>query len=107
MYSMDGQNIYINRGDSGRFKLTLTNSDSTTYTPAATDTIVFTAYNGNRTLFSTHIYPADSYMTLQPKHTNNLAYGTYTYTVTVTQSGGSTFTVSSGYKFIVESEVTF
>ena len=106
MNSLDQQDIHITRGDSACFSLDLTNSDDTAYEREDGDKIIFTVYKGSTELFSTEVYE-DNTVTIQQQFTNKLDYGEYSYTVTIIKSDGSKVEAVKGYKFIVESEVTF
>lgn len=107
MYRVDlnTNDITITRGDSAVLKLTMDNSDGTTYTPATGDQVEFQGCQGAKVLFRHQV--KQGVVTIVPEDTADLKYDSYTYKVVVTKSDGTTVNVINGAKFIVESEVTF
>lgn len=108
MYKVLNNNIYITRGDSGIFPLTLKDKDGNTYTPAADDMITFTVKSS--TDVSAHLVQkqiTDGVLYINPVDTESLDYGNYTYDVQIQMANGYTDTVIGPKLFIVREEVNF
>lgn len=97
----DDRNIYINKGDTGTFNITLTNSTGQEYTPQDEDVLEFLVRNGSNTILDKSISTADMTISLNSVDTNNLNTGTYQYSIEqsnndepVTLTSGN-FTVNS------------
>lgn len=99
MYDVDDNTISITRGDSAAFSVII-ESDGSTMTIADTDDVEFVMKNGNETLFKRKVNGSVLY--LMPSDTSGLAYGSYTYDLTL----NGTAAIKNA-KINVESEVTF
>lgn len=93
----DDHNIYINKGDTGTFNITLTNSTGQEYIPQDEDVLEFLVRNGSNTILDKSISTVDMTISLNLTDTNNLNTGTYQYSIeheSITLISGN-FTVNS------------
>lgn len=114
-YKLDGNTIYLTRGDSLFLQVSMTRNGEQ-YTPVAGDSIRFAlkrnVLNPNQSDFvdTTPIIlksiPYDTLMLqLDPSDTSALPFGTYVYDIEITFSDGRVDTFITDSKFIITREV--
>ena len=100
--------IFLTRGDSAIFTLTITDANGDEYTPAEGDEITFTVKANTETRDILIQKDASSgKIEIQPEDTENLEYGNYVYDVQLKKSDGYVDTIITPHEFRLEEEVTF
>lgn len=91
-------NIFISRGDTGIFTLTLKTRAGQTYTPVSGDAIKFSVSRtwGSRPIYTENISISNMKFHLWPAETEKWAFGGYVYSIKITQSNGNVSTVLLG-----------
>lgn len=81
MLKIDGNNIYLTRGDTAAFELTIKNPDGSTYTIDENDQIIFNiGYVFENEPVLTQFFTGNK-LILTPDETNKLEFGEYHYEV--------------------------
>lgn len=98
MFEVDGNNnIYITRGDTGIFTISLIDGDGNPYVPEPEDTIRFAMakkFGAGADVLVNKSFPADTLtLELEPEDTKNLAFGDYVYDIELTDADGHVSTV--------------
>ena len=98
MFSTDAENnIYLTRGDTGIFTISLVDGDGNPYTPEPTDTIRFAMakkFGAGSDVLVNKQFPADTLtLEIDPQDTKNLAFGDYVYDIELTDGDGHVSTV--------------
>ena len=117
MYKVEGNSIYLTRGDTLNLAITIYNADGTVYTPASGDAIRFALKRsqmafGNKgysdatpLILITYQYASDLELSLDPSDTENLSFGEYVYDIEITKSDGTVDTFIPASPFILTPEV--
>ena len=107
MFKVDGNNIYLTRGDTAVIELTITDGEGETY-DYSNDTVKFAVKR-----FVTDATPViektfeDGSITITPEDTKELSFGPYLYDIQLTSEDGETVaTVIIPSTFTVGPEVT-
>lgn len=98
MYSINGTNISLTRGDTFKCVLSLT-EDSKTYIPDPEDRIRFALkrnYKSEEILIRKEIPNNSLLFKLNPEDTKNLEYGEYVYDMEITKQNGDVDTFLKG-----------
>lgn len=107
MYSINGNNITLTKGDTLRLTVGITNSDGTAYTPAEGDVIRFAAkrnYNDGTVVIRKTIPNDTLLLHLAPSDTKTLPVREYVYDIQLTYANGDVDTFISD-KLILKEEV--
>lgn len=96
-YTDEENNIYLTRGDTGIFTVSLVDKDGNPYVPQEGDTIRFAMakkFGASSDVLVNKSFPADT-MTLEiePQDTKHLAFGDYVYDIELTDVDGHVSTV--------------
>ena len=106
MLEIDGNKISLTRGNSAQFTVDMFDSADNPYTPQAGDTVTFSLKrhkNDDDALIEKQIPTNTLELELLPSDTENLAYGSYFYFVTLKTLGGDVDTfISKGMFFLSE-----
>lgn len=112
MLSINENTIYLTRGDSASIKLTLLNSDGTSYSPDSGDTIRFAMKqymsDSAAVLVTKSIDTSTLILSLAPSDTESLTYSTsrpYKYDIEITYSGGDVDTFIADANIYILPEV--
>lgn len=108
MKKISGKTIIMTRGDTVRIKLSLVDDSGTPYMPRDGDEIRFAVkkkYTDNIPLILL-IIPNDTLiLTINPKDTKNLDFGTYVYDIQITYANGDVDTIIAKQTLRLEEEV--
>lgn len=108
MFRIFKNKIFLTRGDSAIFTLTITDTNGDEYTPAEGDEITFTVKANTETRDILIQKDASSgKIEIQLEDTENLEYGNYVYDVQLKKSDGYVDTIITPHEFRLEEEVTF
>ncbi len=108
MYSINGTEITLTKGDSFNCEITLKNEDGTNYTPTAGDLIRFTMKRSTSesTVLISKTVPVETLILhLSPSDTANLPVRTYVYDMEIVKESGDVFTFIPVSKFILTEEL--
>jgi len=115
---INGRDIYITRGDSDTFHVTLQDQETDTKRPFIDgDKIYFTVKTSTQTVnkifqiiaedFQNDFEDGEAIIHITPNQTKNLKYHEYVYDVQLVRQGGEVTTIITPSKFVVEEEVTY
>jgi hypothetical protein len=108
MFRIFKNKIFLTRGDSAIFTLSITDNDGNEYTPQDGDEITFTVKANTETRDILIQKDASSgKIEIQPEDTENLEYGNYVYDVQLKTADGYVDTIITPHEFKLEEEVTF
>lgn len=108
MFRIFKNKIFLTRGDSAIFTLSITENDGNEYTPQDGDEITFTVKANTETRDILIQKDASSgKIEIQPEDTENLEYGSYVYDVQLKKADGYVDTIITPHEFKLEEEVTF
>ena len=108
-FKVNGNTIYLTRGDTFKAHLTINNPDGSVYTPVEGDKIRFALKENveDEECLILRDIPIDTMLlTIYPGDTKELDFGTYIYDVQITKANGDidTFITASKLKLTVEVE---
>lgn len=112
MLRIKGKTIYLTRGDTAMFTITIyyPGSSNQEYTVQDGDVVYFTvrseAKKNNASDFLIQKRMVEGGITIEPEDTEGLEYGEYLYDVEITTAGGVVNTIITASPFIIEEEVT-
>lgn len=96
----DKNNIYLTRGDTGIFTVSLEDCEGHPYIPQAGEKIRFAMakkFGAGADVLVNKQFPADTLtLEIEPQDTKNLAFGEYVYDVELTDLSGHVSTVILG-----------
>lgn len=100
--------VSLTRGDTATFSLTIKNADGTDYEITEDDQILFTVKRSTRDKeIVIQKASINNQITITPRETENLEYGTYYYDVELRRLDGFVSTVIPPHVFKLTDEVTF
>lgn len=100
--------INLTRGDTATFSLKIKNQDGTDYDISEEDQILFTVKKSpNDEEIVIQKAAVNNYITIVPRETDDLAYGTYYYDVELRRPDGFVATVIPPHILKLTEEVTF
>lgn len=105
MFKIQNNIIYITRGDTGIFDISILDSNKQEYILKENDTLTFTVKEDTVTV-DILIQKTGKKITIEPNDTANLLYGDYIYDVQLIHDG-IVDTIITPNKFSVCQEVTF
>ena len=91
MFEIRGEDIYLTRGDSGEFTVSVREENGAELTLEETDALVFTA--GVKGGKLTKNADGEGCIAFLPEDTKTLLPGTYEYDIRLHRAGGSVYTV--------------
>lgn len=108
MVDVRNNDIRMTRGDTAILNLAINNADGTPYQITGDDTILFTVKK-NTAARDVIIQKAvsDSKVSITPKETESLEYGTYCYDVELRRTDGFVSTIITPHILVLCEEVTF
>ncbi len=108
MLKVVNNSINLTRGDTATFSLKIKNQDGTDYDISEEDQILFTVKRSTRDEeVVIQKVAINNRITIQPRETDNLEYGTYYYDVELRRPDGLVATVIPPHVFKLTEEVTF
>lgn len=108
MYSINGTNISLTKGDTFYCAIEIKNEDGTDYTPQEGDEVKFTLKRNasERDALIEKIIPNDTLILhLVPEDTSDLTVRHYVYDVQLTKENGDVYTFIPESQFILTAEV--
>ena len=112
MLRIKGKTIYLTRGDTAMFTITIyyPNSSNQEYVVQDGDVVSFTvrseAKKNDASDFLLQKRMVDGAITIEPEDTAGLDYGEYLYDVEITTASGVVNTIITASPFVIEEEVT-
>lgn len=109
-FRVQGNTIYLTRGDTFKAVITISNPDGSTYTPQEGDSIRFAMkaeIDDEADVLIWRDIPIDTLLlVIYPQDTKELGYGTYFYDIQITKANGDvdTFITKSKLKLTEEVE---
>lgn len=108
MFEVNENNIYLTRGDTGIFTISLIDGDGNPYTPDPNSTIRFAMakkFGAGADVLINKSFPADTLtLEIEPQDTKNLPFGDYVYDIELTDENEHVSTVIIA-KFTITKEV--
>ena len=98
----DNNEIYLTRGDTASFTISLFNKDGSAYTMGANDTLIFSVRNEQIVVLSKTF--TTNQVEIEPSDTKKLTCQPYRYEVEL-HSGDDVYTVIAWTRFFLEREV--
>ena len=108
MLKVVNNGISLTRGDTATFRLQIKNQDGTDYEITPDDQVLFTVKRSpNDEEIVIQKAAVNNYITIVPRETDDLAYGTYYYDVELRRPDGFVATVIPPHMLKLTEEVTF
>ena len=116
MIKVDGNAIYLTRGDTGRFEIRMENGDGSEYVPVPGDKLRFAMKRALMNAAKTEFLearpvllvdiPIDTrILEIQPVDTKKLGFGEYRYDIELSMADGTVDTFIADASFILTPEV--
>lgn len=108
MFTIDGTDIAMTRGDTVCIQIIITDASGETYTPAEGDSIRFAMkrrYKDPEPLIEKQIPNDTLVLLIEPEDTSNLAFGSYKYDIEITKEDGTVDTFIPRANFTILEEV--
>ena len=108
MISVNGNNIYLTRGDTLKCHIAMYDTEGNEYTPESTDSIRFAlkrTVNDRRPLILKEIPYDTLLLSIYPDDTKELEFGNYIYDIELTTASGTVDTFIADAKFVLTTEV--
>lgn len=108
MFKVVDNNISMIRGDSGVFKISITDTDGKPVELTKGDVLTFTLRGAvrNPTITMQKII-AGGELNIKPSDTEGLAFGAYVYDIELKRADGYVDTIIPPHKFLLMEEVTY
>lgn len=108
MFSVQNNNIAMIRGDSGIFKIDVTDVAGNAVALDDNDVLTFTLRRATRSpTIVLQKTITDGMLTINPSDTQNMPFGSYVYDVELKRADGYTDTIIPPHGFLLLEEVTY
>lgn len=96
MFKVSGNKVYLTRGDSAVFELTVKDAEGSTY-DFSSDTVVFSMKKNcnDPNVLIQKTFDENGKITFEPEDTNRLPFGSYLYDVQLTHTDGDVTTIDT------------